>query len=309
MNGSSRPHDGAPWTLRELSDSEAQIVARALCISDELDACVETDAMLRLAVELARERLALERVALYIRAEHTDGLLFRGTWGTGAQGETTDERSLSHELSPVDQESLLHARLAGELGTYQPCSPHFASDSGHTSVIGEGWVMATPLVAAGRLVGIMYNDSALTRTPIDDEKQRAAAVFCTLLGTLLVLRDGKSAGLAIPLEATNNRLVRRALGALEDDLSLSGERLARQLGVSAGHLARSFKREMAMSLVDYRNRVRMARFFEAMQGGGDYRTLHGAARAAGFGSYAQFHRTYRKFHGAPPRDAFPMKFQ
>jgi AraC-like DNA-binding protein len=66
-------------------------------------------------------------------------------------------------------------------------------------------------------------------------------------------------------------------------------------------LARSFKREMAMSLVDYRNRVRMERFFEAIQGNRDRSTLHDAALAAGFGSYAQFHRTYRKFHGVPPR--------
>jgi methylphosphotriester-DNA--protein-cysteine methyltransferase len=306
MNGFSESPAGAPWTPRELSSSEAQKVACAVCVTDELDACTETDVMLRLAVERARERLALERVALYIRHQRADGVFFRGTWGTGAHGETTDERSLCHQLSTVDQDGLLHAHLAGELGAYQDRAPLFASDSGRPCVIGEGWVMATPLVAAGALIGIMYNDTALTHTPVDEEKQRAAAVFCTLLATLLTIRESKRAGLALPAKPINNALVRRALSALEDDLSISGERLARELGVSAGHLARSFKREMAMSLVDYRNRVRMARFFEAIQGEGDCRTLHGAARAAGFGSYAQFHRTYRKFHGAPPRDALSI---
>lgn len=301
MSGSSTSRAAAPWAPRGPMVPELAAIAHVLCIVDELDACSEADTLLRHAVELTRRRLALERVAVYLREEGVDGGVFRGTWGTGAQGETTDEHSLVHTLSAADRASLLQARLAGELGTYQPRSALFASEAGRSVVIGEGWIMATPLVAAGNLVGVLYNDSAFTRAPIDKEKQAAVAVLCDLLATLLATRAGKWERMALLAKPIHSALVRRVLDALEDDLSLSGGRLARALGVSAGHLARSFKREMAMSLVDYRNRVRMERFFEAIQDNGDRRTLHAAALAAGFGSYAQFHRTYRKFHGAPPR--------
>lgn len=85
---------------------------------------------------------------------------------------------------------------------------------------------------------------------------------------------------------------------------MTGERLARELGVSPGHLARSFKREMGVSLVDYRNRLRIDRFFEAIHRAGSSGNLLDAALEAGFGSYAQFHRVYRKFLGTTPRDIF-----
>jgi AraC-like DNA-binding protein len=98
--------------------------------------------------------------------------------------------------------------------------------------------------------------------------------------------------------------VERVLRALAEDLPVTGERLSSELGVSPGHLARSFKREMGVSLVDYRNRLRLDRFFEAIQRRGGNGNLLDAALEAGFGSYAQFHRVYRKFLGTTPRDVF-----
>jgi NAD(P)-dependent dehydrogenase (short-subunit alcohol dehydrogenase family) len=50
-------------------------------------------------------------------------------------------------------------------------------------------------------------------------------------------------------------------GALGRDPLASGEFLAREIGISPGHLARSFKTEMGVSLVEYRNRLRVERFF------------------------------------------------
>jgi transcriptional regulator GlxA family with amidase domain len=61
---------------------------------------------------------------------------------------------------------------------------------------------------------------------------------------------------------------------------------------------------MGISLVDYRNRLRIDRFFEAIQRSGTNTNLLDAALEAGFGSYAQFHRVYRKFVGTTPRDIF-----
>jgi AraC-like DNA-binding protein len=272
-----------------------------LSAAHELSACQDTTSMLRLATEAARERLGLERVGLYIRDRSTDRIILRGTWGTGAHGETTDERASFHEIGSHDYEALLDARRVGGLGMYQAHAPLVANDAGQTRVVGNGWIMATPLVAARDLVGVMYNDSAFTHEPVDEGKQALTAVFCTVLAVILVARRGTIEWQPLPRQSGRSPLVRRILRALDDELPITGERLARELNVSAGYLARSFKREMAISLVDYRNRVRLGRFFETLQrkGGG---SLVDAALEAGFGSYAQFHRVYRKFQGGSPRD-------
>jgi transcriptional regulator GlxA family with amidase domain len=53
-------------------------------------------------------------------------------------------------------------------------------------------------------------------------------------------------------------------------------------------------------LVEYRNRLRLRSFFDHVEQG--EANLIGAAHAAGFGSYAQFHRVYRQLLGSTPRD-------
>lgn len=279
-------------------------VTAALAAGDELAACRDSSNLLRLATELARTRLGLERVGIFLRDRASDRILMRGTWGTGARGETTDERALSHEFAPREYDALLSARLSGGLGMYRASSPLFALEPGRTVVIGEGWVMATPLIAARDVVGVMYNDAALTHTPVDGSKQAAAAVFCTTLAVLYQARRGGVSWQPLLRRSGQGPLVERMLRALAEDLSVTGERLANELGVSPGHLARSFKREMGVSLVDYRNRLRLDRFFETVQRRGGNGNLLDAALEAGFGSYAQFHRVYRKFLGATPRDGF-----
>jgi transcriptional regulator GlxA family with amidase domain len=57
---------------------------------------------------------------------------------------------------------------------------------------------------------------------------------------------------------------------------------------------------MGLSLVEYRNRLRIERFLRSVQSGSD--NLLKAAREAGFGSYAQFFRVYRKLLGTTPRE-------
>lgn len=91
-----------------------------------------------------------------------------------------------------------------------------------------------------------------------------------------------------------------APGELEEDAGVRGQDLARELGVSPGHLARIFKTELGVSFVEYRNRLRLRSFFDRVEGG--EANLVGAAQAAGFGSYAQFHRVYRQTFGGTPRD-------
>jgi transcriptional regulator GlxA family with amidase domain len=55
-----------------------------------------------------------------------------------------------------------------------------------------------------------------------------------------------------------------------------------------------------MSVTDYRNQLRFARFQALLGRGGE--NVKSAARQAGFGSYAQFHRVFRAHARTSPRE-------
>jgi transcriptional regulator GlxA family with amidase domain len=76
--------------------------------------------------------------------------------------------------------------------------------------------------------------------------------------------------------------------------------IARRLRVTVGWFTRTFKAEMGMSLLEYRNRARLDRVDALLEQGPS--TLFEAARGAGFGSYAQFHRVFRGIRHTTPRE-------
>jgi AraC-like DNA-binding protein len=78
--------------------------------------------------------------------------------------------------------------------------------------------------------------------------------------------------------------------------------LARVVDLERSVLSRRFRRDTGLTIADYRTRCRLERFSELADG---RRTLLAAALAAGFGSYAQFHRVFTRIHGRTPRDAAP----
>ncbi len=74
--------------------------------------------------------------------------------------------------------------------------------------------------------------------------------------------------------------------------------LAARAGLSPDHLTRLFRRQLGATPVDYRSRRRLDRFLTTLKPGHSILT---AAMQAGFGSYAQFHRVFRKHMGVGPR--------
>ncbi|HSS38745.1 MAG TPA: AraC family transcriptional regulator [Polyangia bacterium] len=104
----------------------------------------------------------------------------------------------------------------------------------------------------------------------------------------------------MPLRPSKHRAVSATVTMLAKDPSLGGKQIAGELGISVSRLARVFKRDMGMSLVEYRNRLRLDRFWVLVDGGRP--SLLEAALAAGFGSYAQFHRVFRAQRHLTPRE-------
>jgi AraC-like DNA-binding protein len=273
-------------------------IAQVLAISNELGVYTELDDMLRHAVEFTRARLKLERVSIFLWDDKNAQM--RGTFGTGPSGETVDERWHAHPLSRQDWNALKQLIPQGELWQYFDDRELQVLWPRRKLIVGKGWITATPLLAAGKVVGVMYADSALSRSAFDAERQTHAALLCGSLANLIHAKQSRlmSEGSAGPGQPT--RLVRRALAAIEQDAGVRGQDLAREFGISPGHLARIFKTELGVSLVEYRNRLRLRSFFGHVEQG--EANLIRAAHAAGFGSYAQFHRVYRQFLGGTPRD-------
>jgi len=156
------------------------------------------------------------------------------------------------------------------------------------------------MLAAGRVVGVMYADAALSSSAFDAKRQTYAALLCGSLANLVHAKQPGRMSQSVSGPDQPTRMVRRVLSALEQDAGVRGQDLAREFGVSPGHLARIFKAELGVSLVEYRNRLRLRSFFDHVEQG--EANLIGAAQAAGFGSYAQFHRVYRQLLGSTPRD-------
>jgi AraC-like DNA-binding protein len=94
--------------------------------------------------------------------------------------------------------------------------------------------------------------------------------------------------------------VEKAARHIRDKNHTAGlEELARHAGLSAPRLSRLFKQQTGIALVDFRNRQRVEKFL-TLYGAGQRTTMLAAALEAGFGSYPQFHRVFKRVLGCSP---------
>lgn len=268
-------------------------VVRLTAAFQELSSYTDPDDVLRRGVELAREALDVRRAALFLIDERASLML--GTWGTDLAGHTVDEHHVMCDWSEVTREVFRRATEEGQLWTLIENSPLVEHIERETHVAGRSWLICTPVISAKRPIGVMFNDSGRKGDPVDEEQQRLLAIFCSFIGVLLE-RTKSTTEPAATFRRTSG-LVSAVVRELAEAPSLSGAKLARKHGVSVSRLARAFKREMGISIVEHRNRLRLQRFFQLVDGG---QRLLPAALEAGFGSYAQFHRVFRSQHRRSP---------
>ena len=302
----SAASDGAsPYV--PVATSEWRSVFSVLGAVDELSAFSDVEAMLRSAVEIAVERFGLQRVALYVSDPPAGRRhVLRGTWSAGVNQERADERGLYLEMTEADYGLLRGLRGEGPRWLYADLSGRrlaTSSDQSSPAPLPAGgcdWQVVTPLLSGEELVGVLFNDGGPERVPMDEGRQVQTVLFCSLLAGLILPRRGAAVWHALRGAAGHSPVVQRVLDALAEQPKVSAQRLARDLGISSGHLARLFRTEMGISLVEYRNRLRIERFLSLADRSGV--NLLDAALEAGFGSYAQFHRVFRKLVGTTPRE-------
>jgi AraC-like DNA-binding protein len=255
------------------------------------------DRVLRSAVEFCRTVIGMERASIFLLdAEHRAMI---GTWGTDARRETKDEHDVMYDYGDLDREVFARARGGFAWTVYEDC-PLTAQSEHQTCILGRGWVACTAILGPGGPLGILFNDTALSHSALDEAKQARAALLCSLLGRALEpCRDRLTQTAACP-PTPPHPLVRGVTELLARDPALSCDALAEHFNISTARLTRTFKRETSTSIVDHRNELRLARFLGRV----DTRAgnLLEAALGAGFGSYAQFHRVFRARFGQTPRE-------
>jgi AraC-like DNA-binding protein len=97
-------------------------------------------------------------------------------------------------------------------------------------------------------------------------------------------------------------LTRRALSAVSQAPDLGLDVLSSRMRAAGSEISRYFHRDVGMTFVHFRTRLRLLRLIHLMDGGA--MTLAEAADAAGFGSYSQCHRIFRAELGCSPRRFF-----
>ncbi len=278
----------------------------ALAAADELSTARGPDAICRKAVELARDHLGLERVALFVVGD--DGQ-FHGTFGTGHARQTTDERDIV--FAPGDSHREAFSRSIAGVSSWLVLEdvPLLAQIDRRTVVLGYGWNVLTPARSPRAVRGLFVNDAALTSAPIDDDRQLQLAIFAAITARMLESADHPPSALpwGPPPGAARNGApasltpaVAAAMSRLNAEPTLETAALARKVRLPARTLAKQFRQQVGMTLVDYRNRVRLERFFEFVRPSAG--NLLEAALDAGFGSYAQFHRVFRRVLGVTPNE-------
>lgn len=264
---------------------------------DELLHLDELDDVLKRAVELTRRKIGLRRVAIFLLDAERDLML--GTWGTDLAGQTVDEHHVMYQVSDFDRRVFRRADREGcHYSVFDDCPIIEQTPSG-ARVVGKGWLGAIPIRGARGNLGLLFNDGGLTNEAMDVTKQARAALLCSFLAVLLDRAPNKKKTAGAILGEDVHPVVVGTLRLLAKNPSLVGKELAGELGLSVSRLARVFKEQMGISLVEYRNRLRLERFDVLVDQGGD--NLFDAALAAGFGSYSQFHRVFRAKRGVTPK--------
>ena len=103
----------------------------------------------------------------------------------------------------------------------------------------------------------------------------------------------------VPVHDVHPAVEKAARHIRDKNNTIGLDELARHAGLSAARLSRLFKQQTGIALVDFRNRQRVEKFL-ALYGAGQRITMLDAALEAGFGSYPQFHRVFKRVLGCSP---------
>jgi GAF domain-containing protein len=149
-------------------------------VTTELSKTDSLEALCRRTVELGRERLDFDRLSIWFLAE--DRTTMRGTFGVNTEGQVTDERTDSFNLSNdypswsviQDQTPLLHRKDAQLALMGQP--------------VGRGEHVTAGLWDGESIIGYISVDNLLRQRPFSDHDCEIIRLYATAVGHLISLK-------------------------------------------------------------------------------------------------------------------------
>lgn len=191
---------------------------------------------------------------------------------------------------------------AGELVLFEPGQDHALLAASPDL---ELFVVALRPHLAERVRGArptVFKDKIMLAEPeLPGVCERLAAVG-DLQDRASVEREVSSLFVAVgSLGSTCRASSRRALGRVRASPEVSAAALAHSLRIAPAQVSREFHRELGLTLVEYRARVRLMRFIALVDAGASFSS---AAMDADFGSYTQCHRVFHRVLGCSPSDYF-----
>lgn len=160
--------------------------------ANELLSYEDMDSLWCRAVELARERLGLERCGIFLIDYEARQAL--GTYGTDIYGQVISERNVSFSWSADDIAWLQGTPTRGTAEwVIAPLAEHH-SHSGEggrgLAVVGHGWGGKIAIRSRrGPAMAALFCDAAISGRPLDPAQLDLVAVYCSLLGNIAERRQ------------------------------------------------------------------------------------------------------------------------
>lgn len=182
MDITERKHAEEAIQIKVEEEHQFQSQLKALHeIIIELTGVDELDAFYKRAVELGRERLGFERLAMFLYDEQNDSAI--GTFGTDTQGNLTDEREVRFTPDPngVMQRSFERAErfyFNEQTTLYNAEVP-----------VGHGWNVAAVLWNGTQSLGWFVADNLLNHTPASKSLLDIIGLYALSVGTLLAQKQ------------------------------------------------------------------------------------------------------------------------
>lgn len=182
-------------TARKIAEEKqlkmSQGLSAVLNCADELLLIPDLDSLIKRAIELGRERLGLERCAIFLVSPDLEQV--RGTFGTNRFGTTTDQRREQIAMHGHWQGQFAPVPAGQRWGVLEDY-PLVEWDGHQSTLIGKnGWVAVTRIESASRPIGSFHNDAGLSERALDEAQQEIVAVYCSLLGNIIERKRGEEA--------------------------------------------------------------------------------------------------------------------
>lgn len=171
-------------TLRKKREEERLFQSHLKALHEiiiELTTIDELDAFCKRAVELGRERLNFERLALFLYDERDGSAI--GTFGTDTQGNLIDERGV--RFKPEPDGIMRHSFERAERFYFNEQARLFNDQQ----VVGDGWNVAAVLWNGTRSLGWLVADNLLTRAPASKPLLDTIGLYALSVGTLLAQKQ------------------------------------------------------------------------------------------------------------------------